>query len=233
MRSQPAATAAGAASASDGYPAYRSAAAGLIQEITKAIVRRSIAPSYTFRPPGEIHPPTMLSRRSILKFGFAGAVVLAVGGVGLALRPTVRRSPSGWLSELDEVEYSILWAVAERICPANGAFPAASSLGVAEKIDALLATMDPGTVADTRQVLRLLENALGGLLLDGRFTTFTGSSPEAQSQVLEAMRTSRFELRRTMFKALAGLVGATYYAQPEVWPAVGYPGPPDELRRPR
>lgn len=175
----------------------------------------------------------MSTRRNVLKFGLAGAVLLAIGGVGLGLRGTVRRVPASPLLVLDDVEFSVLWAVAERVCPANGKFPAASSVLVAEKIDALLAGLDPATQAETKSLLRLVENALPGLLLDGRFTTFTGSSPAVQDAVLEAMRTSRMGLRRTMFKALGGLVGATYYAQPEVWGAVGYPGPPDELRRPK
>lgn len=173
----------------------------------------------------------MQTRRNVLKFGIAGAALLALGGVGLGLRGTVRHAPKAPLLVFDEVEFSVLWAVAERVCPANGAFPAASTVGVAEKIDALMASLDPGTQAETKAVLRLVENALPGLLLDGRFTTFTGSSPAAQDAVLEGMRTSRLHLRRTMFKALGGLVGATYYAQPEVWGAVGYPGPPDALRR--
>ena len=175
----------------------------------------------------------MSTRRNVLKFGLAGAALLAVGGFGLGLRATVLRAPAAPLLVLDEVEFSVLWAVVERVCPANGAFPAASSVHVAEKIDALMASLDPATQAETKQVLRLVENALPGLLLDGRFTTFTASPPDVQDRVLEAMRTSRLGLRRTMFKALAGLAGATYYAQPEVWGAVGYPGPPDALRRPR
>jgi hypothetical protein len=173
----------------------------------------------------------MSTRRNVLKFGLAGAALLALGGIGLGLRGTVRHAPATALLALDEVEFAVLWAIAERVCPANGAFPAASSLQVAEKIDALMATLDPATVGETKLVLRLVENALPGLLLDGRFTTFTGSSPDVQDRVLEAMRTSRLPVRRTMFKALAGLVGATYYAQPEVWGAVAYPGPPDALRR--
>lgn len=172
----------------------------------------------------------MVTRRDVVKYGLAGAALLALGGVGLAMRGTVLRTPAGPLAVLDPVEYSILWAIAERHCPANGAFPSASSLAIAEQVDAFLAQQHPGTQADVKRLLRFVENALPGLLLDGRTTTFTASSPEVQDAVMEGMRTSRLHMRRTVYKALTGLVGAAYYAHPAVWPAVGYPGPPDALR---
>ena len=67
----------------------------------------------------------MSTRRNVLKFGLAGAALLAVGGFGLGLRATVLRAPAAPLLVLDEVEFSVLWAIVERVCPANGAFPAA------------------------------------------------------------------------------------------------------------
>lgn len=167
-----------------------------------------------------------VSRRTLLKYGLAGTALLAAGGVGLALRGTHLRAPSRELAVLSPQEYSILAAVADRICPENGNFPAASTIGVAEDLDELLRISDPAVGEELGLVLRLVENALPGLLLDGRFTTFTGSDPALQDRILEGMRTSRILARRTMFKALNGLVGATYYGNPAVWPAVGYGGPP-------
>ena len=167
-----------------------------------------------------------VSRRTLLKYGLAGTALLAAGGVGLALRGTVLRAPARSLKVLSAQEYSILAAVADRICPPTGDFPAASAIGVAEDLDDLLAISDPAVHEELALVLRLVENALPGLLLDQRISTFTGSDPATQDRVLEGMRTSRLEARRTMFKALNGLVGATYYGNPAVWPAVGYPGPP-------
>lgn len=168
-----------------------------------------------------------ITRRDVLKYGVFGALAVAAGGIGLGLRPTVLRKPEQPLHALDDTEYSILWAIAEVICPANGAFPAASSLQVAEKVDALLASSDPGLAVDVKRLLRLVENAIPGLILDRRFHTFSAASETEQALILEGWRTSAIPLRRTVYKALNGLVGATYYAQPEVWPAVGYPGPPN------
>ena len=37
---------------------------------------------------------------------------------------------------------------------------------------------------------------------------------------------SSVALRRTVFRALSGLVSSIYYGDPRTWPGVGYPGPP-------
>jgi hypothetical protein len=187
-----------------------------------------------------------LSRRSFLGLGLGGAAVLAVAGLGLL--PTTLRPSATPLRVLSPRAFSVLAAVADRICPGDGAFPSASELRVAESIDALLAVSDPSMGAELRvaesidallavsdpsmgaeigQALLLLDNALAGLLLDGRPTTFTGASPEAQDATLAAWATSSLVLRRKVFKALRGLVAGAYYGNPRVYAAVGYPGPPD------
>lgn len=170
-----------------------------------------------------------LTRRAVLKFGLGGAVLLAVGGVGLALRGTVLRQPRTALRVLDEREFSILAAVADRIAPGQDGFPSAWSLQVPEKVDALLFTMHPGAGEEMKAALGLLENAAAGLLLEGRTRTFTGSSAEQQDAILASWRDGSIMVKRTAFKALNGLCAATYWSSPEIYEHVGYPGPPPAL----
>lgn len=170
-----------------------------------------------------------LSRRTVLRYGLGGAALLAVGGVGLGLRPGVLREPKAPLRALDAVAFSVLAAVAERVAPGGQGFPAASALGVPEKVDALLASSDPGLAAEVSQALKLLENALTGLLLEGRTRPFTACSAAEQDAVLESWRTSGLLVRRQVYKALRGLCASAYYASPETYAAVGYPGPPAAL----
>lgn len=165
-----------------------------------------------------------LSRRTFLGLGLGGAAVLAVAGIGLM--PTTLRPSATPLRVLSPRAFSVLAAVADRICPGGGAFPSASEVGVAESIDALLAMSDPSMGAEVGQALLLLDNALAGLLFDGRPTTFTGASPEIQDATLAAWASSSLLLRRKVYKALRGLVAGTYYGSPRVYAAVGYPGPP-------
>ena len=155
-----------------------------------------------------------VSRRNLLKLGFGGAALLSVGGVGLALRPTSLLKPGQPLLALDEQTWSILAAMAERIVPPQEGFPRASAVGVAQKVDTLLSAMHPADVRELRQGLLLVENALAGLLLDGRWSSFTGSSPEVQDRALESLRTSRISVRRSLYRAIYGLVSAAYWWMP-------------------
>lgn len=166
-----------------------------------------------------------LTRRQLLKYGAGGAALLALGGIGLSLQRTITRTPRAELAALSEREFSILAAVADRIAPGGDGFPSAWDAHVPEKLDALFATMHPGAVDELKQALALLENAAAGLLLDGRTSTFTGSSGDEQDDILQAWRTSNLQVRRTAFKALNGLIGATYWSSSDVFAAIGYPGP--------
>ncbi len=167
------------------------------------------------------------SRRSLLKLGLGGAALLAAGGLGLGLWPgPVRPTPSG-LAVLDPRSYSVLAAVADRICPGGEGLPAASDLDVAALVDSHLARLHPADAAELLQGLVLLENALAGLIFDGRPKPFTACSPEVQDAVLLAWQGSRVTVRRVVFQALRGLIAAAYWGHPDLYAAVGYPGPPD------
>ncbi len=168
-----------------------------------------------------------ISRRTLVRYGVGGALVLAAGGTGLALQRTTSRAPSRPLRALDSRSFSILVAVADRIIPVGGGFPAASELQVAEAIDELLARSHPAVAAEVSQVLALLENGLAGLLFDGRPRTFTSLEPAEQDAALQAWQGSSLAIRRTAYKALHGLCAAVYYASPSIDGLVGYPGPPD------
>ncbi len=168
-----------------------------------------------------------LTRRSVLGLGLAGAGLLAVAGVGVALRPTRAVAPSRPLKALSPQAFSVLVAVANRFCPGTQAFPRAQELGVAELIDNLLATSDPALTAELGQGLLLFDNALAGLLLNGRPSTFTTASEADQDAILEAWATSSLTVKRKVVKALRGLVAGAYYGHPDVYAACGYPGPPD------
>jgi hypothetical protein len=168
-----------------------------------------------------------IPRRALLKYGLGGAGLLTLGGVGLALQGSVLRAPNAPLQALDPVEYSVLFAVADRVCPGQGAHPAAHAIDVAGAVDALLATLDPATTGEIKLLLRLLENALPGALLDGRVRPFTACSPEQQDATLAAWQHSAILVRRAGYKVLRALCASTYYADPRSFAGSGYPGPPD------
>jgi len=170
------------------------------------------------------------SRRGFLRKSLLGVAFLAIAGaMPLALRRGKLRPlpPGAKLLLLSEAEYSVLAAVADRIfAPLAPGQPAPDAIGVALKIDALMAGADPDSQRDFRQLLGLFENALAGFVWDGQPAPFTERSPEAQTETLRSWQFSRLPLRRSGFQALMRLCNAVYYSDPVTYAGIGYPGPP-------
>jgi len=169
-----------------------------------------------------------LSRRSLLKTGLVGALVVGLGSAGLALEQTVTRGTPPPLGVLDATEYAVLAAIADRVCPALGpGAPGAAALGVAASIDGLLQRLDGETQKGVKIALRTFENALTGALFGERVVPFTRLSADDQDRVLARWRGSRLGFRRTVYRALSALVSAVYWGDPRTWERIGYAGPPD------
>ncbi|MES1204774.1 MAG: hypothetical protein ABUS79_02445 [Pseudomonadota bacterium] len=171
------------------------------------------------------------SRRSLVKKGLVGGAILLVGGsVPILFRSgSPPRPPQVALRVLDPREYETFAAAAGRLCapgPGAGTWPSAEAVACAEKVDALLARLHPKVAAEFRQLLRVFENAMTGLLSVGSPTAFTRSAPALQDRRLEAWRHSRVELFRSGYQAMKRLAHATYYSSPETYARVGYSGPP-------
>jgi len=167
-----------------------------------------------------------IDRRTLLKYGLAGTAVLAVGGVGLALRPTLLRTPATPLQTLSEQEFSILAAFSEAVLAGDDSWPDPTALGIAEEVDGALALLHPGIIGEIKQVLALLESALAGALLDARLSTFTSCSLAKRCAILESWRSARTTVFRVGFAALQGFVVGAYYNRPGVGTHIGYPGVP-------
>ena len=147
-----------------------------------------------------------------------GGALLLLGGGALAVLPTKELAePSKPLSVLEPRGFQVLVAIARRVVPET-VDPAA----VAQGVDDLLRRAAPEAQGDFNKLLGLFENALPGLLFDGRALPFTRLSPESQDRVLRAWRDSRLALRRNGYHALRRICLATAYADEATWPALGY-----------
>ena len=168
-----------------------------------------------------------VGRRAFLKKGlFGGLVLLLGGGAGLAYLP----SRDGFavpqqLLSLSPGRFQVLAAVAARIAP-----PGADAAAVAMGVDRVLSYAVVEARQDVEKLLGLFENALPGLLLDGRALPFTRLSAEGQDAVLESWRKSRLTLRRSGYQALRKLCLLSYWTQESAWPAIGY-DPPSGLNK--
>lgn len=173
------------------------------------------------------------SRRSFLKRGFFGGLVLAMGGGALLV---TRRSatvdiPAG-LQILNASEYAVVWSLVQRFVPVRDGFPSPDTLKTALAADAIIAMTEEVTRQELRQLLMLFENALPNFLFGFRTSPFTQLSPTEQEQVLTEWRDSKLTIRRTGYSALRGIIMAAYYGNPMTWSAVGYGGPPKGIHDP-
>jgi hypothetical protein len=163
-----------------------------------------------------------VGRRSLLKKGLLGGLLLLLGGgTGLAYFPSRDgfTAPQQLLS-LTQARFQVLAAVAARVVPSG-----ADAAAVALEVDRILSYAVTETRQDIEKLLGLFENALPGLLLDGRAMPFTRLSEAGQDDVLESWRTSRLALRRSGYQALRKLCMVAYWTQPASWAAVGYDPP--------
>lgn len=169
-----------------------------------------------------------LSRRSLMKTGLVGSLLVGLGSIGLALQKPKPAAHTPELHALDESEYAVLAAVAARLCPAFGpGAPGAAALDTATHADAMIANADPEVQKGVKIALRVFDNALTGVLSGERFKPFTELDAEAQDRVLERWRDSDVGFRRTVYKALASMISALYWGDSQTWQRMGYSGPPD------
>jgi Gluconate 2-dehydrogenase subunit 3 len=169
-----------------------------------------------------------LSRRKVIWGGLVATGFVGIGGLTLALQKPRPPKSVPRLAVLDASEYAILVALAERLCPKLDAdAPGATALGVAQTIDQLLVQSDATAQKAIKGALTLFDNALGGALTGERLVPFTHLSSADQERLLFAWRDSSIGMRRTVFRALAGVVWAVYWGNPSTWKRIGYGGPPD------
>jgi hypothetical protein len=165
-----------------------------------------------------------MNRRRFVQRGLFGAALLLLGGGGLSLYPTRHlASPSKPLRVLDDRGFQVIVAVAARVITAPDADPAV----LAERIDESLSRVPPEAQADLASLIGLFENALPGLLLDGRATPFTRLDGPAQDRALASWRDSSLVVRRSGYHALRRLCFIAYYGDERAWPGIHYSGPPD------
>ncbi len=154
-------------------------------------------------------------------------MVLSSVGVGLQ-RTRLRALPKEGLRVLGAEDYSILFAIAEVLCPAPGpGVPGATGIDVALLADRALEGAEADVLDGMRTALKIVESALVGALAFEHGKPFTALDRDARARVLDWFRISRIALRRTIYRSFSGFVGSLYYGDPRAWPSVGYPGPPD------
>jgi hypothetical protein len=165
-----------------------------------------------------------MRRRGLLTLGVVAAAVLAAGGGALALLQPGwrdgRLSPRG-----REVLAGIAGALLEGILPRDAAAAHSELQALLARLDATIAAFPTHVQTELSQLLALLGSSGGRVALAGLQQDWLDAPVPQRAAALQAMRTSRLQLRQQAYQALHDLVGSAYFADPATWHLLGYPGP--------
>jgi len=95
-----------------------------------------------------------------------------------------------------------------------------------QRVDATLAGLPPALQSEVGELLTLLAHPAGRVGLAGLTADWVSASTADVQTMLQALRGSNLGLRQQIYHALRDLTNASYFAAPETWSAMGYPGPP-------
>lgn len=164
-----------------------------------------------------------MKRRTFLMGAFAGTAALALG-VNLY-------SPEFSLPKDSEgKDYRLLFSVLLPVM-LDGALPDVATHKLAAQnrtLDAIkqsISVLPDEQQTELFELLDMLENRLGLLVLTSSMTPLLMRSPAELTEMLETWRRSYFALLQTAYLGLRELVMASYYACPEHWSRLHYAKP--------
>jgi hypothetical protein len=165
-----------------------------------------------------------MQRRSLLKLGIASAVVLAVAGGTIALvQPGL---VNGRMSDSARSTFgAIAKALLDGTLPTEPGAAQTAINGLLDRIDDLIVGLPPHTQAELGQLLTILPTAAGRLGMVGLGTAWDKASVLDIQAALQTMRTSGLAVRQQTYAALHDIVSGSYFAGPETWSLLAYPGP--------
>lgn len=158
----------------------------------------------------------MTTRREFLKTGFAGSLLLSAGGCGTVA-----------YSERQLILNVLSRVMLQSALPANTVTRDALLARTAGNVESTIAGLPLATQAELEQLFSLLDSWFGRCLLAGVWSPWEKASDSEIAEFLESWRHSRFNLLRSAYAGLHDLILGAWYAEPDTWTAIGYPGPPN------
>ncbi|HEX3141496.1 MAG TPA: hypothetical protein VHQ87_15680 [Rhizobacter sp.] len=173
---------------------------------------------------GATYRQASMQRRRFLTLGLGATAALALAGGGFALvQPGLEQ---GRLTAAGRAVFS---AVARAVL--DGSWPLASMPREQAvqahllRLDEVLAAFPSAMQSELSQLLAILAAAPGRIGLAGLRTGWAEADVPQLQQALQGMRTSSLAIRQQAYHALRDLTNAAYYADPQAWQVLGYPGP--------
>ena len=160
-----------------------------------------------------------MQRRTLLGLGVAGTTALALAGWGAA------RWRAGWDGQRLTAEgRAIFAALALALLGPAVKAPAALAAHL-DRLDATVAGLPSALRQEFAQLAALLALPAGRVALLGLGADWPQAEPEHIRTALRALQRSSLSLKRQIYQGLRDLTHAAWYADPQAWAAMGYPGP--------
>jgi hypothetical protein len=164
-----------------------------------------------------------MRRRSLLKVGLAGGVVLALAGAGLALVQPARRD--GKFTEVGRALFAGLApAVLAGLLPAETRARQQAIAALLPRIEVAINGMPPAMQAEVDELLTIACSSVGRVALVGLGSPWATASAEQIQSALRGMRDSSLALRQQAYHALRDLTNGGYFADESAWAVMGYAG---------
>jgi hypothetical protein len=165
-----------------------------------------------------------MQRRTLLKFGLAATAVIAVAGGGSALlRPGLQ---DGRMTAAARAVFgAVARGVLQGMLPADPTVRDAALAAHLTRLDDTLAAFPCATQSELSQLIALIATVPGRSAIVGLHTDWDAASDAQLQTAMQDMRTSSLAMRQQIFHALRDLTNAAYFADPQAWTSLGYPGP--------
>ena len=164
-----------------------------------------------------------MRRRSLLKVGLAGGVVLALAGTGLALVQPARRD--GKFTETARALFTALApAVLAGLLPTEAGARQQAIAELLPRIEVAINGMPPAMQAEVDELLTIAGSSVGRLALVGLGSSWGAAGSGEVQSALRGMRDSSLALRQQAYHALRDLTNGGYFADEAAWVGLGYPG---------
>lgn len=167
-------------------------------------------------------------RRRLLKVGVFGSAVLAAAGGGVALsgKPALCAGCL-WLRREDRaVLMAIVPVMLAGALPADRIRHDAMVAEIVSGVDFTIAHFPPTVRDEIRQLFWLLESSFMRPLLTGIWTDWPAAEVAEIHDFLQSWKVSGLDLLRVGYLALHDLIAGAWYANPQSWQRIHYPGPP-------
>ena len=158
----------------------------------------------------------MTTRREFLKTGVGGALLL---NIAACTSPPAEDRRAVVLAALIPV-------FLEGALPAGGEARSELITRTIAGVDKAISGLSLATQKEIGELFDLLSFAPTRIFAAGIWSAWPEATPEAIGKFLESWRHSRFDLLKSGYAALHDLIFGAWYARPDTWAAIDYPGPP-------